>query len=259
MTFAVDATLGVDGTPQSGTGQASLLTGLNAARAFGRHFGPWVPTDLRADVRDRNVLVRAAERGHRTAFANAYPPGWPGERSRRRVAGPPLAALGAGVLTRHAEHLGRGEAVSSEIVNDGWIRHLGHGDLPRPTPAEAGRTLGRIAGRGGLTLYAHYATDTAGHTRDLTAGVAALARVDAFLGGVLDTLPAAHRVVIVSDHGNLEDTGSGHTRNPALGMLIGPTGSPDAEGGGAEGCPRDAVAGIRSLTDVPDAVLRLLD
>lgn len=247
----MDATLGVEGLPQSGTGQTALLTGVNAAREFGRHFGPWVPTSLRALVRDDNVLVRASRAGHRTAFANAYPRGWPGERSRRRVAGPPLAALGAGRLDRHAEHLGRGEAVSSEIVNDGWIRHLGPDDLPRPTPAEAGRTLARIAAPGGLTMYAHYATDTAGHTSDVAAGVAALERVDAFLGGLLEALPAAHRVLIVSDHGNIEDARSGHTRNPALGLVVGAEGGdPNAE---------TAADRLASLPDVPEALVALLD
>jgi hypothetical protein len=252
VAFPVDATLGVDGTPQSGTGQASFLTGLNAARSFGRHFGPWIPTGLRDDVRNRNLLVRAIEAGHRAAFANAYPPGWPGERSRRRIAGPPLAALGAGLLTRHAEHLARGEAVSSEIVNDGWIRHLGPADLPRPTPTEAGRALGRIAAPGGLTMYAHYATDTAGHRGDLGAGVFALERVDAFLGGLLDTLPARHRVAVVSDHGNLEDVETGHTRNPALGLIVGASGPTDAKA-------EEAAAALASLVHVPDAVLGLLN
>ena len=34
--LALDATLGVPGTPQSGTGQTSLFTGENAARLHGR-------------------------------------------------------------------------------------------------------------------------------------------------------------------------------------------------------------------------------
>ena len=247
----MDATLGVEGLPQSGTGQASLLTGINGAREFGRHFGPWVPTTLRPIVRNENVLVRAGRAGHRTAFANAYPSGWPGERPKRRIAGPPLAALGAGRLDRHAEHLAHGEAVSSEIVNDGWIRHLGPDDLPRPTPRQAGRTLAEIAAPGGLTMYAHYATDTAGHASDVDAGVAALERVDDFLGGLLEFLAPAHRVLVVSDHGNVEDARAGHTRNPALGIVIGAEGDSDPKAqAGAES--------LTSLTQVPDVVMELL-
>jgi len=203
-------------------------------------------------VRDENVLIRASRAGHRTAFANAYPPGWPGERSRRRVAGPPLAALGAGRLDRHAEHLERGEAVSSEIVNDGWIRHLGPENLPQPTPTEAGRTLASIAAPGGLTMYAHYATDTAGHQSEVAAGAAALERVDAFIGGLLEALPATHRILVVSDHGNIEDARAGHTRNPALGLVVGAEAASDPAA--AEGAER-----LSSLMDVPGTVLDLLD
>src|SRR5262245_13683459 len=50
--FPLDANLGVDGIPQSGTGQATLLTGVNAAERFGRHFGPWTPTALRPLVEE---------------------------------------------------------------------------------------------------------------------------------------------------------------------------------------------------------------
>jgi 2,3-bisphosphoglycerate-independent phosphoglycerate mutase len=70
---AVDATLGHDGTPQSGTGQAALLTGADAVALHGRHFGPWVPARLQRLVREESVLARAAAAGWRVAFANAYP------------------------------------------------------------------------------------------------------------------------------------------------------------------------------------------
>jgi hypothetical protein len=258
----VDATLGVEGTPQSGTGQAALLTGVNAAAAFGRHFGPWVPTDLRPLVRDENVLVRARAAGHTTTFANAYPREWARARADRRPAAPPLAALGAGLMTRHAEHLARGEAVTSEIVNDGWIRHLGPADLPRPTPLEAGRALGRIAGSAELTLFAHYTTDTVGHRGGMPEAVEALERVDALLEGVLETLPPGHRVVIASDHGNIEEVDGGHTRNPALGVVVGAEGegvhAERVRAAGEDPRVAEAAERFRALTDLPELLLGLL-
>ena len=137
----MDACLGVDGLPQSGTGQATLFTGENGARRFGRHFGPWVPVALRPMVEKENLLRRAGERGHAVTFANAYPEGWPGERRSRRLAGAPLAALASGLMVRHVEALRRGDAVASEIVNEGWRRHLGHDSLPTVTPGRAGAIL----------------------------------------------------------------------------------------------------------------------
>jgi hypothetical protein len=245
IAFPLDATLAMEGTPQSGTGQTSLLTGVNAARRFGRHFGPWTPVRLRPLLERRNILGRARRAGYDVAFANAYPRDWPGERSRRRLAAPPLAADSAGLLIRHAEALGDGRAVSSEILNDGWIEGLGHRGLPRPTPAAAGAILADIASRHDLTLFAHYGTDHAGHRGGMAGAVAALELVDAFLGGLLGRLPPDSLVLVVSDHGNIEDVSAGHTRNPALGVLAGP-GSTNRAGR------------LRSITHVTPAVLSWL-
>jgi 2,3-bisphosphoglycerate-independent phosphoglycerate mutase len=239
--FPLDALLGVDGTPQSGTGQIALLTGRNAPEIYGRHFGPWPPVRLRPLLEAENVLTRTLEGGMRALFANAYPQGYPGGLSSRRVAAPPLAALGAGLLNRHHEALARGEAVASEIVNDGWIRHLGLEDLPRVEPRSAGHNLARLTREADLTLFAHYHTDTAGHRGGMEGGVAALERVDAFLGGLLDEAPGDLLIVVASDHGNVEDVTRGHTLNPALGMVVG------------DGF--DALGRLTRLTDVAPAIL----
>ena len=227
---AVDATLGVDGTPQSGTGHAALLTGEDAVRMFGRHQGPWVPTALRPMVAERSVLARAKTAGLAVAFANAYPEelveraaeeGVSGRRLGPLRAGPPLAALGAGVLTRHTAALERGDAVASEITNDGWIRHLGRTSLPRIESEAAGRNLARIAAAHDLTLFAHYTTDTVGHRGTFAEAVASMEKLDRFLGGVLEGGAGDLLTLVVSDHGNLEDPTVQHTRNPALGVVVG--------------------------------------
>ncbi|HSH45190.1 MAG TPA: alkaline phosphatase family protein [Longimicrobiales bacterium] len=250
----IDATLGVDGMPQSGTGHATLLTGRDAVRLFGRHYGPWVPTALRPVVAEEGLLARAKAAGARVAFANAYPEelverareqGVRGRRLGQLRAGPPLAALGAGVLDRHTTALERGAAVSSEIVNDGWIQHLGRTSLPRLSPESAGENLSRIAGENDLTLFAHYTTDLVGHRGTPEEAVAAMERVDSFLAGILEVLPDDVLLLVVSDHGNLEDVRCEHTRNPALGLVVG------------RGHPQ--VAGrIRDLTDITPAVLDAL-
>lgn len=260
----LDAGFGLAGLPQSGTGQAALLTGHITPVAYGRHFGPWVPAALRDRVRDENLLARARAAGHTVAFANAYPeevvarahgadqPGEGGQDPRRMRraaqylnAGPPLAALGAGVLNRHTSHLERGDAVASEITNDGWREHLRRRGVPSIDAAEAGRNLARIAASHELTLFAHYSTDYAGHTCRLDAAVAAIERVDAFLGGLLAELGEAGLLVVASDHGNLEDCTAGHTRNPALALVVGP--------GHAE-----VSRGWAALTDVAPSVLEVL-
>jgi 2,3-bisphosphoglycerate-independent phosphoglycerate mutase len=229
----LDASLGVPGTPQSGTGHATLLTGVDAVRRFGRHHGPWVPTALRPLVTGSSVLARMQAAGGRVAFANAYPEEL-ADRVRGGLAGvaprllgplrsgPPLAAIGAGVFTRHTPALERGDAVASEITNEGWIERLGRTSVPTISPEEAGRNLARIAAAHDLTLFAHYATDHVGHRGSHGEAVAVLERLDRFLGGVLEGLPDRAHLLVASDHGNIEDTGRGHTANPALGLVVGP-------------------------------------
>ena len=263
--FPLDASLGVDGLPQSGTGQIALFTGRNAPALFGSHFGPWPPVRLRPLLREENLLVRARHAGVRVAFANAYPAGWPGALPSRRHAVPPLAALSAGVLSRDLDSLVRGEAVASEILNDGWRRYTGRTDLPDVTAEAAGRTLAGIARGATLTLFAHYHTDHAGHRGGMEGAVRALERVDAFIGGLLEASGPSW-IVGCSDHGNVEDVRRGHTRNPALGFVI-RAGGPEAGamergtaagGQGVAGSREDPMAGVHDLMGVTPALLRAL-
>ena len=222
----LDALLGVDGLPQSGTGQAALLTGVNAAKMFGRHFGPYAPTALRPLIASDNILARAARAGRTVTFANAYPAELVATASTVKLPLPMrssivIAALGAGALTRHEPELIAGDAVASEITHQGWREALGRIDIPDISAEQAGRNLAVIANRHDLTLFAHYATDAAGHLREMGAGVRAWQRVDAFVGALVAALADDVLLAIVSDHGNLEDVRTQHTLNPALCILIG--------------------------------------
>src|SRR4051812_13010617 len=147
-----------------------------------------------------NLLVRAVRSGATAAFANAYPIASIDADPRifRRPAAPPLAARAAGVLVRDLPELARGDAVASSITNERWREHAGD-LLPDIAPAEAGRRLARIAARADVTLFAHYDTDYAGHRGAMSGAVAALERVDAFLGGVVDALPDDALLVVSSD------------------------------------------------------------
>jgi 2,3-bisphosphoglycerate-independent phosphoglycerate mutase len=249
----LDASLGVAGLPQSGTGQTALLTGENAARMFGRHFGPWVPVKLRQLVAAESVLARAQRAGKRVAFANAYPEELVKQAAGVELgrlpgplrAGPPLAALGAGLLDRGTTALEAGRAIASEITNDGWRVHLNRLSLPDISARQAGANLASIAAHHDLTMFAHYATDTVGHRGDHAGAARVLERVDAFLDGLLSDLSDEVLLVVASDHGNIEDSRTGHTMNPALCLVVG-TGH------------ADFADSLTALTDVTPAILRML-
>lgn len=237
---AADASLGVPGRPQSGTGQTALLTGRNAPALFGRHFGSWVPTPLRPLLARESLLARAQWAGRSAAFANAHPPGFGVER---RPSAPALAAAAAGLLTRGGAELAAGAAVASSITNERWIEQVG--GVPAVGVGEAAAALLRISATADFTLFAHYDTDFVGHRGSLADAVAALERVDAFLGAIVAALPADTLLVVGSDHGNLEDASTGHTTNPVPVVAVGPG--------------REAVAArVRAITDVAPALCAVL-
>jgi 2,3-bisphosphoglycerate-independent phosphoglycerate mutase len=105
--------------------------------------------------------------------------------------------------------------------------------------------LARIAREADLTLFAHYDTDLAGHRQDLAEAVAALERLDAFLGGLLGALGGDTLLVVASDHGNIEDVTTGHTRNPVPVVAAGPGG-------------RGRGRRVASIADVAPALLSTL-
>jgi hypothetical protein len=222
----LDATLGVDGLPQSGTGQAALFTGENAARAHGRHFGPYPPTTVRDAVAHRSVFARPVAAGvapERLAFANAYP-----DRFFRHLdaGGRPtvttLAARAAGVRLRRRADLDAGRALAADLTGETWRRLLDptHGPI---SEAEAARRLAVLTGDHALVLSEYFLTDKAGHSRDPGRARRVLASLDRFVGALLDRLdPARDLLVLASDHGNLEDLGTKtHTRNPVPLVALG--------------------------------------
>lgn len=218
VAVGLDATLGVEGLPQSGTGQTALMTGVNAAAHVGAHLGPFPTAGLRALLARHGLPAAARAAGLGVALANAYPDGF---RARAAAGGGRLDAVAramalAGVPLRGPDDLRRGAAVAGSLTGHGWRERLGI-EVPIRSPEEAGARLAALAAGHDLTVFAHHATDAAGHRGTLADARALLARYDAFLAGLLAARPAGLEIVLASDHGNVEDVSHGrHTRNPAL-------------------------------------------
>jgi len=214
----LDATLGMDGLPQSGTGQATLFTGVNCAERVGRHFGPY-PHSATHDVLDHENLFHRVQAlpavpDGGVAFANAFPPQFFEAPSRRWTVTTRCCA-GAGVPLRDQEALRARRAVPADLTAEGWRDALQLDVSPR-TPADTAQALFDTHRSHALTLFEFFHTDKVGHRRiDLAPGVL-LERLNRFLGRLLELLdPTQDTLVVTSDHGNLEDTRhTQHTRNP---------------------------------------------
>ncbi len=242
--IATDACLGVPGLPQSATGQTTILAGVNAAAAMGRHINGYCTRSLAALLDGRSLFSRVRAAGADATFANAYTPAFL-EKLPRFLSVSTVAALRAGLRFRTLEDLARGDALFHDFTNR-LLPERGY-SLPTVTPAEAGGRLARLARAHAFTMYEHFLTDRAGHAQDMARGVKILEDLEALLDAVLGTLDlSSHLVVLTSDHGNLEDLSSGrHTLNPVPTLLW---------GGGADA----TAAGIRNLADIAPAILRHL-
>ena len=249
--LAVDPCLGVDGSPQSASGQAAILTGRNVPLETGEHYGPKPNPAIAAIVRQGNLFVDVTRRGGTAALLNAYPPRYfQGiESGRRLYSCIPLAATIAGVPLRSAEDLKRGEALSADFTGEGWALQPGFPRAPVYKPAEAGARLGALARQVDLAWFDYWPSDYAGHRNNLEESNRLLESFDAVLGGLAQAYRSSTDLVAVtSDHGNLEDLDRrGHTRNPVPALLIGP----------AE-ARRQFAAGLTDLTGFAPAILRTI-
>ncbi|HTO93433.1 MAG TPA: hypothetical protein VMM80_03650 [Bacteroidota bacterium] len=255
----LDATLGVAGLPQSGTGQASLFTGVNGPALAGRHFGPHPYSTLKPVIASGSIFRRIRDAGKSPLFANAFPGRFfeymEGKRARLTVT--TLSCTSAGVPLLGAGDIARGEGISADITNRGW-KALGHGEIPEIAPEEAGRRLARLSGAHDFVLFEYWKTDYAGHAMNMAEAVSVLETFDAMLSGILSAPEASGTlIVITSDHGNIEDlTVRTHTRHPVPLWLHGPGAGEAARGLDAEPdltCVTPLVLrylGIRPSTDV---------
>ena len=221
----LDACLGLSGLPQSGTGQTSLLTGVNAAALLGEHQGPYPGMRLRRLLTAESLWRRLSDAGLPLAFANAYPGRYLDRASLDggRMGAFARSALQAGVRLRDAEDLRAGRAVSAFLHNRGWRERLGYRDIEAIDEAEAGRRLGELARDHAFTAFEYYATDIAGHHPERLDPAEVLESLDRFLGGLLERWSQRDLLLLASDHGNVEDARTNrHTRNPALCVWRGP-------------------------------------
>jgi hypothetical protein len=249
--LALDACLGVEGLPQSATGQAALLTGLNAPGLLGYHYGPKPNPGVAEIIGNGNLFRKLKEARLRVRYLNAFPPVYfKAIESKRRLHGAiALAAAHAQVRFGTAEDLRQGQAVSADFTAQGWRERLGFADTPIITPREAGERLGRLAAQADFSLFECWLTDYAGHAQEMAAAGALLAEFDQVLDGLVSGWDSREGlIVITSDHGNLEDVCTRrHTRNPVPVLLIG---SPELRGAFAEG--------LKDLTGVAPAIIRML-
>ncbi|HEX8292030.1 MAG TPA: hypothetical protein VF570_09765, partial [Pyrinomonadaceae bacterium] len=240
-----DARLGVEGRPQSASGQTTILTGVNVPRRLGFHKQGFPNEEMRGLLREHSLFLRLRDLGGGPdLFANAYAPQFFVKRPRW-VAATTVAVEAAGIPFRTFDDLKAGRAVYHDFTNRSLVER--GADVPARTPEEAAAVLAGLAAAHRFTLYEHFIADRAGHEQDERAALTILSDLARFVRAVLLLVDLARTTVLLtSDHGNVEDLSTrNHTLNPVPTL---------AWGRGGETVARR----VRTLADITPAILEIL-
>ncbi len=220
-----DPRMGMAGRPQSGSGQAAILTGKNIPQLIGEHYGPKPNAPIRDLLNEDNFFKQVVQKGKTAALLEAYPPPWhQGINSGKNLPSSyQWAAHSAGVPYMDEHDLRTGRALSGDWTGEGWHSQLGYTDTPLLTPYEAGKRLVAISRQYDFAMMSHWLTDVVGHRGTLAEGVRLLEIFDGVMQGVLDTWDDDEGLTLItSDHGNMEEIGSRkHTENDVPTVIIG--------------------------------------
>jgi hypothetical protein len=221
----LDPNLGVAGLPQSATGQAALLTGLNVPAMVGEHYGPKPNPRIAEIIREDNIFKRLIRAGKSAALLNAYPPRYFHglESGKRLLSAIPLAVTSSGLHLLTKDDFYRQEAMSADFTGEGWRTMLGYNDAPIVHPRQAGQLLSKLAEKFDFSMFEYWASDYAGHGQEMTKAVELIEIFDQVLGGLLESWNLDEGVILISsDHGNLEDLSTRrHTSTLVPGIVIG--------------------------------------
>ncbi len=222
--FPTDARLGVEGLPQSGTGQTAIFCGMNAPKFVGKHFGPFPYSTTVPIIEKDNILKYYLNKKQKVSFVNAYPKQFFEyiKSGRGRLSVTTLSCKLSGVRLNTATDVRNGKALTAEITNDRWIKRLNY-KLPTVSSQLAARRILRIAEKNKFTLYEYFLTDHLGHGRDVGDFELVMRTLDDFLYSVMTMMDTKNMTLIIcSDHGNFEDISiKTHTLNPSLTITSG--------------------------------------
>ncbi len=215
FTQAIDANLEIDGLPQSGTGQTTILSGINAAKHLGFHHGPWVSPSLRP-LLEQNILKRLGD----VRLANYYPERYLESLATGKTR---LNAIATAALSANAKlEGGTGLGIPPMLCfpdTDG----LRFPETEQTTPKQIQNWAEAfMQSTNQITIFDLWWTDHVGHEQNKAEARAFALRLEAFCQHCIATREPDTLFLISSDHGNFEDLSvKTHTRNSVPFAVVG--------------------------------------
>jgi hypothetical protein len=251
--LSIDPNLGVKGLPQSATGQAVLLTGINIPAELGYHYGPKPNPEVAQYLDGNTIFSKTVKAGKTAALLNAYPPRYfEGIDSGKRLySSIPLALTNAGLSLFTQEDYYAGRALSADFTGQGWRDFMKLNDSPLFEAYEAGIKLAELSRQYHFSFFEYWASDYAGHKQDMNWAVRQMETFDNVLQGLLETRESGYQpdlILITSDHGNMEDLSTRkHTATHVPLLLF-----------GDKQLRREFQKDLQDLTGIAPAISRLL-
>ncbi|MCC6275878.1 MAG: metalloenzyme [Leptospiraceae bacterium] len=226
-----DACMGIEGLPQSATGQTAIWTGINAPYAVQRHVSGFPTFTLKKIISKYSVLKILTERGLKAGFMNCYSPLYFEQikKKPRHVSASTLIQMAAGVPFKGIDDLRNGSGIYMDITHE-FLRVIAKNYL-EPTdalmelrdPYEMGERLYGNACGYDLAIFEYFLTDKVGHDMNWENAKIVINTLEAFFKGIWKNFDCSRdQIIITSDHGNLEDlTTNKHTSNPVPTILYG--------------------------------------
>lgn len=245
LMIPTDACLGIEGRPQSASGQTTILTGINAPKLLGFHKQGFPNQTLRDVIRDKSIFLQLKNKNvTENVFVNAYTPQFFTETPRWKSA-TTCAVEAAGLQFRKLPDLLGKKALFHDFTNQ-TLREKGF-NVPVFSASDAAEILADITATHRFTLYEHFTTDKIGHDRDYARAETHLPLLAKFISETLKRVDLEKTTVILtSDHGNIENLSvRNHTLNNVPTIIWGWENKKIAER-------------IKDLTDITPAILQLL-
>ena len=240
-----DPRLGIEGRPQSASGQTTILTGVNAPAQLGYHKQGFPNAALLEIINAHSIFKQLRDAGvGPVTFANAYTDRFFAERPRW-ISATTAAVEAAGMTFRNITDLKNDAAVFMDFTNRVLIER--GVDVTVRTEDDAAEVLARIASENRFTLYEYFITDKVGHEQDMPRAKEVLTSLARFIRELLARLDLkTTTVILTSDHGNIEDLSSrNHTLHDVPTILW--------------GAQREQTAvRIKTLADITPAIVELL-
>jgi len=240
-----DASLGVEGRPQSASGQTTILTGVNVPDQLGYHKQGFPNKAMLEIIREHSIFLQLTRAGVTPiTFANTYTERFFNERPRW-VSATTAAVEAAGLPFRKVADNQAGRAVFHDFTNQALIER--GEEVALRTPDEAAAVLASIVSENRFTLYEYFMTDKAGHAQDMEAAKLILRNLAGVIRGLLKQIDLNQTsVILTSDHGNIEDLSSrNHTLNKVPTIVW--------------GAAKESIANrIKTLADITPAIVQTL-